>query len=147
MQTKDRDVLLNYMTYYRQLFGAIWTESIWSIADASSSETSLLFQTILLLFTTVAVVPALSGAAATTIQMSSLTQHTRFSLCSLTKVLILTNLSWIRNPYQKYLFISRPNPNLHRGAMFYVLGVQVGRMLTEQEVREINFIIKSRAWR
>ena len=31
--------------------------------------------------------------------------------------------------------------------MFYAFGAQVGRVLTEQEVREINFIIKSRAWR
>jgi hypothetical protein len=31
--------------------------------------------------------------------------------------------------------------------MFYVLGVQTQRTLSEEEVREINFIIKSRAFR
>jgi hypothetical protein len=41
----------------------------------------------------------------------------------------------------------RPNPNPFRGALFNLMDIQVLRHLNEQEVREINFIIKSRARR
>jgi hypothetical protein len=71
--------------------------------------------------------------------------HTIFPL-SLEKILILTNLSWVRNPYQSETEV-RPNPNLFRGALFNVLDIQIMRHLNEQEVREINFIIKTRARR
>jgi hypothetical protein len=62
------------------------------------------------------------------------------------KVLILTNLSWVRNPYQSEVEL-RPNPNPFRSTMFKVTDIQTLRHLNEQEVREINFIIKSRALR
>lgn len=146
VQTKDRDILLNYMTHYRQLFGAIWTESVWSIADASDSDTKLIISD-----HPVTVYNRRCGPRSQWCRGPNDPEiifnatHTLFPL-SLNKLLILTNLSWVRNPYQNPVS-ARPNPNLFRGAMFYVLGVQVGRILTEQEVREINFIIKSRAWR
>ena len=38
-----------------------------------------------------------------------------------------------------------PNPNPFRDAMFKFTDVQVRRYLNEEEVRQINFIIKSRA--
>lgn len=146
VQTKDRDVLLNYMTYYRQLFGAIWTESVWSIADASSSETKFIVSD-----HPVTVYKRRCGPRSQWCRGHNdpdiifNATHTLFPL-SLTKLLILTNLSWVRNPYQNPVG-SRPNPDLFRAGMFYVLGVQVGRMFTEKEVREVNFIIKSRARR
>ena len=62
------------------------------------------------------------------------------------KVLILTNLSWVRNPYQSEVGV-RPNPNPFRNTMFNVTDIQTLRHLNEKEVREINFIIKSRALR
>lgn len=71
--------------------------------------------------------------------------HTIFPL-SFNKILILTNLSWVRNPYQSPVK-QRPNPNPLRGAIFNFMDIQTLRYLSEQEVREINFIIKSRALR
>jgi hypothetical protein len=41
----------------------------------------------------------------------------------------------------------RPNPNFFRGAMFNFLEIHTRRVLSEQEVREINFVIKRRAYR
>jgi hypothetical protein len=41
----------------------------------------------------------------------------------------------------------RPNPQLERNAFFNQMEVQVGRQLDEGEVRRINLIIKSRAYR
>jgi hypothetical protein len=69
--------------------------------------------------------------------------HTIFPL-SLEKILILTNLSWVRNPYQSEVRL-RPNPNPWRTTIFSFLDIQTLRHLQEQEVREINFIIKNRA--
>jgi hypothetical protein len=48
------------------------------------------------------------------------------------------------NPYQSEVAV-RPNPNPWRTAMFNFMEVQTLRHLTEQEVCEINFIIKSRS--
>jgi len=41
----------------------------------------------------------------------------------------------------------RPNPNPFRSTIFKVTDIQTLRHLSEEEVREINFIIKSRAHR
>lgn len=51
----------------------------------------------------------------------------------------------MRNPYQSGVG-RRPNPNPLRPAIFKYLDIQTHRCLSEQEVREINFIIKSRAF-
>lgn len=70
--------------------------------------------------------------------------HTLFPL-SLDKVLILTNRSWARNPYlhpRDY----RPNPDFFRETFFNFTEIQTERHLTEAEVLQINFILKSRAY-
>jgi hypothetical protein len=71
--------------------------------------------------------------------------HTYFPL-SLDKVLILTNLSWVRNPYQNGTRL-RPNPDFFRSTVVNFLSIQTGRMLTEDEVLQINSITKRRAYR
>ena len=71
--------------------------------------------------------------------------HTLFPL-SFDKILILTNLSWVRNPYGKATR-PRPNPNPMRPAMFNFIAIQIDRHLSEIEVNEINYIIKRRALR
>ena len=71
--------------------------------------------------------------------------HTIFPM-TLDKVLILTNLSWVRNPYQPST-APRPNSNPFRSALFKFSDIQTLRHLTEQEVCEINFIVKKRALR
>lgn len=71
--------------------------------------------------------------------------HTYFPL-SMKKVLILTNLSWARDPYQNETR-SHPNPRFFRETIFNFMAIQTGRQLTEQEVLAINFITKRRAYR
>lgn len=71
--------------------------------------------------------------------------HTYFPL-SLDKVLILTNLSWARNPYQNAMNV-RPNPRMMRNTIFNFMRIQYDRFLTEEEVLEINYITKMRARR
>jgi len=53
--------------------------------------------------------------------------HTIFPL-SMDKILILTNLNWVRDPYQNETKI-RPNPRLFRSAMFKFTGHSDGAVL------------------
>jgi hypothetical protein len=146
VRTLDRNLLLQRMVGLRQLFCAIWYESIWLIANASDSDTKFIVSD-----HPVTVYNRRCGPRSQWCRGDNDPDiwlngtHTIFPL-SLDRVLILTNLSWVRNPYQSPTQ-SRPNPNPLRSAMFSMLDIQTERHLTEQEVREINFIIKSCARR
>jgi hypothetical protein len=65
---------------------------------------------------------------------------------ALDRVLILTNLSWVRNPYQNEIRL-RPNPEKLRDSIFNFTAIQTGRELTEDEVLQINCVTKRRAHR
>lgn len=144
-RTNNHQTLLRQMVDLRQLFGAIWTESVWLIADASKSNTKFIISD-----HPVTIYNKKCGPRSQWCRefndpdIRFHASHTIFPL-SLDKVLILTNLSWARNPYQNPIQL-RPNPNYFRGAMFKFTDIQTFRFLNEQEVREINFIIKSRAY-
>lgn len=144
--SKDKDAILRNMIRVRNVHAAIWMECVWLIADASQSETKFIISD-----HPVTVYNRECGPRSSYCRDSNDPEiwlqgtHTIFPL-SIDKVLILTNLSWVRNPYQSATNL-RPNPNPYRNAIFKFTDVQVRRQLSEQEVREINFIIKSRASR
>ncbi len=144
--SKDKDAILRAMIRLRNIHSAIWTECVWLIADASQSETKFIVSD-----HPVTVYNRECGPRSHQCRDSNDPEiwlqgtHTIFPL-SIDKVLILTNLSWVRNPYQSAKQ-ERPNSFPFRNAIFKFTDVQVLRHLTEQEVREINFIIKSRATR
>src|ERR1700677_3092155 len=143
---KDKNTILSLMIHFWQLFCAIWTECVWLIADASQSTTKFIVSDHPVTVYNRRCGPLsrwCTGGHEPDILFHA--THTIFPL-SLEKILILTNLSWARNPYRSEIGV-RPNPNLLRGALFNYLDVQILRHLDEQEVREINFIIKSRARR
>jgi hypothetical protein len=146
MRTDDRNLVLKAMTDLRNLYNAIWTECIWQIADASQSETKFIVSDHPITIYNKRCGPKSQwcrGSADPDIRFHG--SHTIFPL-SLEKALILTNLSWVRNPYQSPVEL-RPNPSFFRGSLFNYNKVQVERHLSEEEVRQINFIIKSRALR
>jgi hypothetical protein len=143
----DQQVALEYMIRLRGLYSAIWSECIWQIADASESETKFIISdhpvTVYNRECGPRNVRWCRGANDPDIALQG--SHTIFPL-SMNKVLILTNLSWVRDPYQSAVKY-RPNPNPFRSAIFNFMQIQILRHLNEQEVREINFVIKSRAYR
>lgn len=142
--TRKED-LLKRLVSWRNIYCAIWTESIWHIADASTSNTKFIVSDHPVTVYNRACSPKSSycrGFTDPDIRLHG--THTIFPL-SLNKVLILTNLSWIRNPYQSETK-SRPNPNMLRDAMFNFMDIQTGRMLDESEVLQVNYIIKQRAY-
>lgn len=144
IKTSDRQQILNLMLRLRQLYCAIWAECVWLIADASQSQTKFIISD-----HPVTVYNRRCGPRSQWCRDYNDPDiwlqgtHTIFPL-SLDKILILTNLSWVRNPYQSPVGL-RPNPNPLRNAIFKFTEIQTLRNLSEQEVREINFIIKSRA--
>lgn len=142
----DHQSALQVMIELRQLYCAIWTECVWLIADASKSATKFIISD-----HPVTVYNRRCGPRSQWCRdfndpdISLQGTHTIFPL-SLEKVLILTNVSWIRNPYQSPVD-TRPNPIPLRTAIANINDIQILRQLSEQEVQEINFIIKSRALR
>jgi Protein of unknown function (DUF4238) len=145
-KTSDRDKTLTLMLQLRALHCAIWTECVWQIADAAGSATKFIVSD-----------HPVTGYNRRCGPRSQWCKdfgdpdiryhatHTIFPL-SLDKVLILTNLSWVRNPYQSETEL-RPNPNPFRDAIFKFTSIQTLRHLSEEEVTQINFIIKTRAHR
>jgi hypothetical protein len=146
VETHHRDGLLSLMVQLRNIYQAIWAECVWMIADASECDTKFIVSD-----HPVTVYNRSCGPRSEWCRDSNdpdircHATHTLFPL-SADKILILTNLSWVRNPYQAERSL-RPNPTLARTGIFKFMDVQSERHLNEQEVREINFIVKSRAFR
>lgn len=144
-ETAERTMLLELMQRNHRMYHAVWSECVWQVADASQSSTKFI----------------ISDHPVTLYNRHCGPRHDLCRGCNdpdlvlaatqtvfplgLEKVLLLTNLTWARNPYQDPL-ARRPNPRLNRTGVFKALGVQTDRILTEQEVREINFIVRSRAY-
>jgi hypothetical protein len=145
--SKDRAAILARVVELQQLFAAVWSECIWQIADAAASSTKFIVSDHPVTIYNRELGPRnktwCRGANDPDIGMVG--SHTIFPL-SLDKVLMLTNLSWVRNPYQSAKAV-RPNPELMRSTFFNFTSIQTHRALEEEEVRQINFIIKSRAYR
>lgn len=141
-----RDVL-DHLTALRSLYGAIWAECVWQIADASESETKFVVSDHPITLYNRSCAPGnplwCKGADDPDIRLQA--THTVFPLSS-ERLLILTNRSWACNPRRRPLE-PRANPNLFRGAMFNFLEIQTRRPLSEQDVLKINCIIKRRAYR
>lgn len=146
VKLSDKNIVLLKLQELQQLFCALWTECIWSIVHASQSDTKFILSDHPVTVYNRACFPLSKwcrGYRDPDIWLSG--THTLFPLC-IAKMLILTNLSWVRNPYGKPL-MARPNPSLFRPTIFNFTQIQTGRSLTEVEVSEINFVIKRRALR
>ncbi len=146
VNTADRQELLNYMVRLRGIYCAVWSECVWQIADASNSETKFIISDHPITVYNRACGPKNKRCRKPNDPHTALQgTHTIFPL-SLNKVLILTNLSWVIDPYQSATQL-RPNSNPNRDALFSFKDIQIMRQLSEEEVRQINFVIKSRAFK
>jgi len=146
LRSGAKDHVLNMVVRLQQVFGAIWCESVWLIADASDTTTKFLVTDHPVTVYNRRCGPRSQwcrGCNDPDIRYHA--SHTIFPL-SLERILVLTNLSWVRNPYQSEVGV-RPNPNPWRASVFNFTSIQTRRQLREQEVLEINFILKRRALR
>lgn len=130
----------------QNVFCATWTEGVWLIADATKSDTKFIISDHPVTVYNRACFPGsdyCKGFNDPDIRMVA--THTYFPL-SIDKVLILTNLAWVRNPYQNERK-ARPNPDLFRNTIMNLEDIQTHRSLSEEEVLQINYITKNRALR
>jgi hypothetical protein len=144
--TNRREMTLMMLQRMQNIFCATWTECVWQIADASNSPTKFILSDHPVTIYNRGCPPLSEwclGHNDPDVRMAA--SHTIFPL-SLNKALFLTNLNWARDPYQKETAI-RPNPKLFRNAIFNFTSIQTDRMLSEDEVLQINMIIKRRAYR
>jgi len=142
----DGNSRLMMLQTFQNIFCALWTDCVWQIADATRSATKFIISDHPVTVYNRACFPGskwCTGYNDPDIRMVA--THTYFPL-SIDKILILTNLSWVRNPYQNE---RNPHPNLDffHSTIFKFTDIQTYRSLTEQEVREINYITKKRAFR
>ena len=142
----DENRVLLEMQRLRQIYCALWTECIWSIADATRSDTKFILSDHPVTVYNKTCLPKSKWCLGNhDPDIAFAATHTLFPL-NLEKILILTNLFWVRNPYG-HPRKPRPNFNPFRGAVFNFTQIQVGRYLTDIEVNEINYVIKNRAYR
>lgn len=146
LRVSSKNRLLIELQRLQNLHCALWTECVWAIASADETETKFIVTDHPVTVYNREIFPNSEYARVHTdpdIRMNG--THTVFPL-SPTRVLILTNLSWARNPYGNAK-TPRPNDKLFRTAMFNFTAIQTGRQLVEVEVNQINFIMKRRAQR
>jgi len=142
----DKNRLLSTMLELRGMHCALWTECIWSIVDASSAKTRFIVSDHPVTVYNQECFPGSKWCAGHNDPPIWLNgTHTIFPL-DMNRALLLTNLSWVRNPYGDALE-KRPHPELFRSAMFNFMDIQTDRMLSEEEVVAINYILKQRSYR
>lgn len=140
----DKNQVLFKLQELQQIFCALWTECVWCICDASQSDTKFILSDHPVTVYNKGCFPLSNWCRDEhDPEIWFHGTHTIFPLC-LEKVLILTNLSHVRNPYSDPVK-HRPNSTLFRPSIFNFMQIQTGRELTDLEVTEINYIIKSRA--
>jgi hypothetical protein len=145
-KNSSSNLTLMHLQRLQNIFCAIWAECVWQIADATQSPVKFIISDHPVTIYNRGCFPGSSHCTGfNDPDIRQVASHTYFPL-SAEKVLILTNLAWVRNPYQSELKF-RPNPNFFRAAMFKYTRIQLHRSLSEQEVREINYITKRRAFR
>lgn len=143
---RNTNELLLFLQRIQLIFGAIWTDAVWQIADASDSPTKFIISDHPVTVYNRSRFPGSPHCRGfNDPDIREAATHTYFPL-SLDKVLIITNLSWVRNPYQKKIS-DHPNQDLFRTTMFKANDIQHGRRLSEEEVLQINYITKMRAFR
>jgi Protein of unknown function (DUF4238) len=146
MKLCNKNHVLLAMQRYQNLHCAIWTEAVWAIVEAPDGGTQFIISDHPVTVYNQECFPASDvcrGFGDPEIWRNG--THTIFPLGP-TKALLLTNLSWVRNPYGNAKHL-RPHPNPLRPAMFKFTEIQTGRKLNEVEINQINFVIKKRAYR
>lgn len=146
MGIENSNHLLLQIQRLQSLYCATWTECIWQIASAENSDVKFIMSDHPVTVYNRKCYPGSQLCSETTdpdIRMNG--THTIYPL-NKNKILILTNLSWVRDPFGNPLRI-RPNPVFMRNSFFDMRSVQIERTLSETEVLEFNHIIKSRAVR
>jgi hypothetical protein len=142
----DKNRILSSMQQLKSIYCAIWSECIWSIVSAENASIKFIISDHPVTFYNSHCNPnSVVHRMPPEVDLRKVGTHTVFPLSS-TKCLVLTHLSWVRNPFQDPNDY-RPNPKYFRNTLFNLLDIQVGRELTDIEVCKFNYVIKNSAYR
>ncbi|HKB90651.1 MAG TPA: DUF4238 domain-containing protein [Opitutaceae bacterium] len=145
-KTSDQNRLLQIMARVFQLHATMWTEGVWEVVRADSSQTKFLVTDQPVTFYNSTVFPASPKIPyPLDAQLQHVGTRTIFPLSS-ERCLIITHLQLVRNPWTNP-GRSRVNARSYQSAMFDLQQIQTDRQLTDNEVTRINFILKRRATR
>lgn len=125
---------------------SIWCDGVWEVLSCDNTKTKLLVSDHPVTVYNKGVFPgAQSAQYPFDPGIELLGSRTLFPL-SLNRVLVITNLGYVRDPESSPLK-SRENPRYYEQGMFDLRKIQTGRQLDEEQVLCINHILKSRATR
>jgi hypothetical protein len=145
-RSKTHQAALKLMGQLWQVHVTIWTEGVWEVISCEDSPTKFLLTDHPVTTYNREIFPLSKGAKYPyDAPIELVGTQTLFPL-DLNKCLIITNLGYVRNPRANPLK-ERINPGYFRQAAFDLRFVQTGRILTEQQVRAVNYILKKRAMR
>jgi hypothetical protein len=143
---QDSNARLLLLQQIQNMYCATWSDCVWLIADATNSRTKFIISDHpVTVYNRACFAGSQWCRGFNDPDIRMVATHTYFPL-SMEKILILTNLAWVRNPYQNERKV-HPNPEYFRNTIFSFMDIQRYRTLTEQEVLEINYITKQRALR
>lgn len=146
LKVQTGNELLIALQRFRAMNCAVWTDCVWQIAEATNSKTKFIITDHPVTVYNRRCFPGSKHCGPIfDPDIRRVATHTLFPL-SPEKILILTNLAWVRDPYQNELN-GGPNQRLFHTTIFDGTSIQRGRLLTETEVLEINYIMKMRAFR
>ncbi len=109
-KTSDKNIALIAMQQLQNLHCSIWTEAIWALLDASHTSTKFIISDHPVTVYNRECFPESNfckGDLDPPIWLVG--THTFFPLSPI-RLIVFTNLAWVRNPYQRAT-INRPNPN------------------------------------
>jgi hypothetical protein len=143
-EARDHNQTLMAMQRLFQLHTTMWTEGVWEIVRARQSSTKFIVSDEPVTFFNRRLFPGESVYPGK-IELDQIGTRTLFPL-GLDSCLIITHLQLVRNPKINPNEL-RVNARAYDQTLAYLLDIQFGRELEEDEVLRINFILKTRATR
>ena len=142
----DRNEVLLAIQQLQNLYCAIWTEAVWSLIDATQTQTKfILSDHPVTVYNRDCFPNSESCRDFRDPDIRCVGTHTIFPL-SPTRALVLTNHSWVRNPQLRQLSSDRTRTFFVR-LCFITQAYKPDVSSTRSKINQINFIIKKRAYR
>ncbi len=132
---------LMLLQQYQRIYCAMWSDCVWQIADATASPTKFIISDHPVTVYNRGCFPVsqwCTGFNDPDIRWVGM--HSYFPL-SIDKILIMTNLSWVRNPYQDARK-EHPNQDFVHSTIFKLTDIQTCRSLSEHAVQLLQVAIE-----
>jgi hypothetical protein len=139
---RDRQSVLLLLTRLFQAHGTMWAEGIWEIVSADASATKFIVSDSPVTFYNPALPSTLNRYPGSE-ELDKVGTRTIFPL-SLSRCLIISHTQYVRAPHTKPLAV-RTNARSFQPAIIKLTDIQIGRTLSENEVKRINHIMKQAA--